>query len=75
MVQGQCVVKVLSIGIQTEMGRIGKALSDIKTEKTTLQKEVRKVVAKAFIIAVALCFIVFLAYGIINQDRIQGLLS
>jgi len=75
MVQGQCVVKVLSIGIQTEMGRIGKALGDIKTEKTTLQKEVKKIVTMAFIIAVALCLAIVIVYGSINQDWIQGLLS
>lgn len=75
MVQGQCVVKVLSIGIQTEMGRIGKALSDIKTEKTNLQKEVKKIVTIAFIIAIGLCLAVILGYGIINQNRIQWLLS
>lgn len=75
MTQGQCVVKVLSIGIQTEMGRIGKALGDIKTEKTTLQKEVRKIVTMAFVIAVILCLSIVIAYGIINQNRIQWLLS
>jgi Ca2+-transporting ATPase len=75
MVQGQCVVKVLSIGTQTEMGRIGKALSGIKNEKTLLQKEVKKIVKNAFIIAIILCIIIFLAYSIINKDRIQGLLS
>jgi len=75
IVQGQCVVRVISIGIQTEMWRIGKALDDIKTEKTTLQKEIKKIVTMAFIIAVVLCLIIIIAYGIINQNWIQGLLS
>ena len=57
------------------MGRIGKALNDIKTEKTNLQKEVKKIVTTAFIIAVALCLTIVVVYGIINQNRIQGLLS
>ena len=57
------------------MGRIGKALGDIKTEKTNLQKEVKKIVTTAFIIAVALCLAIVIVYGIINQDWIQGLLS
>ncbi len=75
MVQWQCVVKVLSIGAETEMGRIGKALGDIKSEKTILQKQVRKIVIAAFIIAVVLCLTIVVAYGIMNQNRIQGLLS
>jgi magnesium-transporting ATPase (P-type) len=50
-------------------------LDDIKTEKTTLQKEIKKIVTMAFIIAVVLCLIIIIAYGIINQNWIQGLLS
>jgi magnesium-transporting ATPase (P-type) len=57
------------------MGRIGKALGDIKSEKTILQKQVRKIVIAAFIIAVVLCLTIVVAYGIMNQNRIQGLLS
>lgn len=75
VVQWQCVAKVLSIGIATEMGRIGKALGNIKNEKTFLQKEVKRIVTTAFIIAIILCIIIFLAYGIIKSNRIQGLLS
>ncbi|EKD24851.1 MAG: hypothetical protein ACD_80C00146G0006 [uncultured bacterium (gcode 4)] len=75
IVQWQCVVKVLSIGIGTEMGHIGKSLINIKSEKTLLQKEVKKIVAMAFIIAVTLCIIIFFAYSLINHDRIKGLLS
>jgi len=75
VVQGQCVVKVLSIGIQTEMGRIGKALSNIKSEKTLLQKEVKKIVTAAFIIAISLCIIIFITYIVMYGDRLKGLLS
>lgn len=75
MVQGQCVVKVLSTGIHTEMGRIGKALTNITSEKTLLQKEVKKIVAAAFIIAITLCILIFLIYIIMYGDRVKGLLS
>lgn len=75
VVQWQCVVKVLSIGTNTEMGHIGKALVWIKSGKTLLQKEVKKIVTTAFIIAIILCIIIFLAYSIINGDRTKWLLS
>lgn len=75
VVQWECVIKVLSIGINTEIGRIGKALGDIKTEKTLLQKEIRKIVTMAFIIAIILCIVVFFVYSTITHDWIQGLLS
>lgn len=75
VVQWQCVVKILATWAQTEMGRIGKALSEVSTEKTTLQKEVKKIVKGVFIIAILLCTTIIVAYGIIQHDRIQGLLS
>jgi Ca2+-transporting ATPase len=65
------VVKVLSIGINTEMGRIGKALGGIKSEKTLLQKEVKKIVTTAFIIAITLCVCVFVIYVSIYGNRTQ----
>jgi magnesium-transporting ATPase (P-type) len=57
------------------MGRIGKALNEIKSEKTLLQKEVRKIVTAAFIIAIVLCVIIFVIYISMYGDRIKGLLS
>jgi Ca2+-transporting ATPase len=71
MVQGQCVVKVLSIGINTEMGRIGKALGGIISEKTLLQKEVKKIVTAAFMIAITLCILIFVIYVSMYGERIK----
>lgn len=75
VVQWQCAAKVLSIGINTEMWRIGKAISEIKNEKTLLQKEVKKIVTAAFIIAISLCILIFLIYSSVTGDRIKGILS
>ncbi len=75
IVQWQCIVKVLSTWLHTEMWRIGKALWEIKTEKTLLQKEVKKIVTWAFIIAILLCTIVFLTYSILKGNRTEWLLS
>ncbi len=36
VVQGQGMVQVQAIGAQTEMGKIGKALQNVKPELTTL---------------------------------------
>ncbi len=75
LVQWQCVAKVVSIGTETEIGRIWKAIGNIKNEKTLLQKEVKKIVTTAFMIAVALCTILFSIYIIRYGDVIKGLLS
>ena len=73
--QGQCVGRVRAVGGETEMCRIGKALESIKNEKTLLQQQVKKVVIIAFTIAILLCALVFLIYGLVHNDRVQGLLS
>lgn len=57
------------------MGRIGKALSGIQSEKTLLQKEVKKIVTAAFIIAIGLCIVIFVVSIIMYGNRIKGLLS
>ena len=57
------------------MGRIGKSLIEIKSEKTLLQKEVKKIVKVAFIIAILVCIGIFILYIAIYGDWIKGLLS
>jgi magnesium-transporting ATPase (P-type) len=53
------------------MGRIGKALGGITSEKTLLQKEVKKIVTAAFIIAMILCIVMFIIYIIMYGQRIK----
>jgi len=63
VVGGQGIAKVLEIGSQTEMGKIGKALQDLEPEDTLLQKETRRFVKNLAIIGVFLCAIVIVGYG------------
>ena len=39
VVKGQGIAKVHSTGINTEIGKIGKTLQTVETEKTLLQRE------------------------------------
>jgi len=41
IVQGQGIAKVKAIGMDTELGKIGKSLQTLETEETLLQKETR----------------------------------
>ncbi len=75
IVHGQGVAKVISIGANTEMGKIGKALGEIKEEPTILQKETGALVKKIFAIALALCVIVIVTYGLTRGDWLQSLLT
>jgi len=64
IVGGQGIAKVLETGMQTEMGKIGKALEAVETEDTLLQKETRRFVKNMAIIGVILCTIVVIGYGL-----------
>ncbi len=73
--QGQGVVRVVAIGMATEMGKIGKALNFIKDEETLLQKQVGRIVRDIFFVVIILCAVVFLIYGFYREDWMQGILS
>jgi Ca2+-transporting ATPase len=64
VVGGQGIAKVLEIGMQTEMGKIGKALQTLETEDTLLQKETRKFVKNLAIVGFVLCIVVVVGYGL-----------
>ena len=64
VVSGQAVMLVRATGLSTEMGRIGKALASVAEEPTLLQKETGRIVRFIFIIAIILCSIIVLVYGL-----------
>ncbi len=75
VVQGYAVARVTATGIDTEMGKIGKALHSIETEKTVLQRETGRIVKTVFFIAALLCVILVCIYGFTRGDWLQGILS
>lgn len=75
IVSGHGLVKVSSVGTQTEMGRIGMSLHDIKPEKTLLQKEVNKVVRYVALAAVSLAVALTLLFWVLRGDFLQGFLA
>ncbi len=72
---GQGVAKVTSVGISTQIGKIGKALQSIKEEDTTLKKETGRLVKKIFVLAIALCFLVVCLYGFTRGEWLKGVLA
>jgi Ca2+-transporting ATPase len=75
VVQGHGIEKVISIGIHTEMGKIGKALQAINQEETLLKKETGGLVRNFAIAGLGLCIIVFMIYGLTRNDWLNGLLA
>ena len=62
--RGQGIAEVLATGMRTEIGKIGKALQGLETEKTLLQKETSQLVRNLAIVGLSLCAIVVVVYGL-----------
>ncbi len=75
VVQGQAIGEVYATGPRTEMGRIGKALTELKGEKTPLQRQTARLVTLFAAIGVGLCCAVVLVFGFARSDWLGGLLA
>ncbi|BAB77881.1 putative cation-transporting ATPase [Trichormus variabilis NIES-23] len=70
--QGQGIAQVQAVGVQTEMGKIGKALQKVKPEQTPLQQEMTRLVSRLFGIALLLCVAIALVIFVVALYRRQG---
>jgi Ca2+-transporting ATPase len=75
IVQGQCIAKVLSTGVKTELGKIGTALQSVEMEGTPLQKETGRIVRNFAILGLFMCLIVIIGYGMTRGDWLEGFLA
>ncbi|MFA5073555.1 MAG: cation-translocating P-type ATPase [Nitrospirota bacterium] len=75
VVKGHGIATVQATGLYTEMGRIGKALQNIQTEETSLQKETITFVRNLAYIGLIFCAIVVVVYGLTRNDWLNGFLS
>jgi len=73
--QGRGIAKVTSIGVKTEMGKIGKSLLEIHDEDTLLKKETGRIVRNFAIAGAILCIIVIIMYGLTRGSWLNGLLA
>lgn len=72
--QGKAYTKVVAIGINTELGKIGKALKSITKSESRFKKEVAKIVNRIVLIAGILCLVI-VAFLASRHNLIQGLLT
>ena len=56
---GKGIMKIEKTGIETEMGKIGKSLSEIEEEKTPLQNKLEVFTKQLAQIIMVVCFLVF----------------
>ncbi|HEX7712916.1 MAG TPA: cation-translocating P-type ATPase [Bacillota bacterium] len=75
VVQGQGIAVVQGIGLSTEIGKIGKALQTIGTEKTLLQQEIGRLVRNLAVLGLVLCLLVVIVFGLTRGNWLHGLLA
>lgn len=75
VVQGNGIVRVAAIGLNTEIGKIGKALEEVKEEPTKLKKEMGTLVKRLAIIGILLCVLVIVVYTMTRGDLLKGFLA
>jgi len=75
IVQGNGIAKVTSIGINTEIGKIGKALEGVKEEPTRLKQEMGSLVKKLSLVAAVLCILVIVGYTLTRGTLVNGFLA
>jgi len=75
IVSGQGIAEVYATGIHTEIGKIGKALRNIESEDTLLQRDTRRLVRDLTLVGGFLCVIVIIAYGLTRGHWLEGMLS
>jgi len=75
IVQGNGLARVYSIGINTEIGKIGKALQGVKEQPTRLKLEMVSLVKKLTIVAALLCALTVVVYTLSRGSLINGFLA
>jgi len=75
IIQGNGMVKVTATALNTEIGKIGKALESVKEEPTKLKSEMGILVKRLAIIGVILCALVVVIYTLTRGDLLQGFLA
>lgn len=72
---GKCTAKVKLTGVNTEYGKIGKAISETKEGLTPLQKKIGILVKRLIITGLILCCLVVGVSYLYNGDILQSILA
>ncbi|MGC2424218.1 MAG: cation-translocating P-type ATPase [Nitrospirota bacterium] len=75
IVCGSGIAEVRATGIKSEIGKIGKALSTVGVEETSLQKETGRIVKILAVAGLSLCAAVITVYGLTRGNWLHGLLA
>jgi Ca2+-transporting ATPase len=75
VVQGHGIARVISTGIHTEIGKIGKVLQTVQPEDTLLQIQTGRLVRQLAVAGLSLCGIVVVVYGLTRGNWLDGFLA
>jgi Ca2+-transporting ATPase len=75
IIQGNGIVQVIATGMNTEIGKIGKALQSVKEEPTKLKIEMGTLVRRLAITGIILCLMVIGVYTLTRGDLLNGFLA
>jgi Ca2+-transporting ATPase len=75
VVQGQGIARVHAVAMNTEIGKIGRALQVVEEEQTLLQKETGRLVRKLAVMGLLLCVLVVVIYGLTRGNWLHGFLA
>ena len=75
VVSGQGLVRVVSTGARTEMGKIGTVLQTVERGETRLKLEIDRIVRTIALVGITLCAIIVIVYGLTRFNWIEGFLA
>ena len=75
IIQGNAVARVIAIGSNTEIGKIGKALESEEEEPTKLKREMGVLVKRLAIMGAILCISVIVIFTLTRGDLLKGFLA
>ena len=75
VIRGGGLAQVIAIGIQTELGKIGKSLKQITNADSPLQEDIGILIKRVAILGISLSILVLLIYGIVYDQWLQGSLT
>jgi P-type Ca2+ transporter type 2C len=75
IVQGNGMARVTGTGVNTEIGKIGKALEGVKEEPTRLKQEMGALVKTLTIVAAILCILVIIGFSLTRGSLVNGFLA
>lgn len=75
VVAGTGIGEVISIGSQTEIGKIGQSIDRVKTERPRIQKESRRLIRAMALIGISVSIAAVLLYGFLRGDWLDALLG